>query len=144
MCYPRGMIDNSDFAKDFLAEYNDPKSNKKSLGQAIGLPDKEDEEFILGLVKKYEAQNPGWLTYMRNEARRQFEAGQYGNLRNEGAIVNKESTMTYDFELPPSFYKLIEGHYPLMFKNIDHYRWFKKTFSALMVRPNTKRRLKKP
>lgn len=134
------MKDNSEFAKEFLGEYNDPKKSKKSLGKAIGLPDKEDEEFLKRLVSKYEAENPGWLTYIRNEARRRFSSGKYGHDRNEGAIVNKGSTMTYDFELPVTFYREVERYYPLMFKDADHYRWFKKTFIALMIRPNEKRR----
>lgn len=135
------MVDNSDFAKEFLGELTDPTKSKKSLGAAIGLPDKQDEEFLMGLVKKYEADNPGWLEFMRNEARKQFEAGKYGSLHNEGAVVNKASGMTYDFELPPSFFKLIEKYYPLMFKDVNHYRWFKKTFTSLMIRPNEKRKI---
>jgi hypothetical protein len=118
------MADNSEFAKEFLAEYNDPKKSKKSLGRAIGLPDKEDEEFLKRLVAKYEAENPGWLTY----------------IRNEGGLVNKGSSMTYDFELPVTFYREVERYYPMMFRDADHYRWFKKTFIALMIRPNEKRK----
>lgn len=135
------MVDNSEFAKEFLGEFNDPSKSRKSLGQAIGLPDKEDEEFLLRLIQRYEAQNPGWLAYMRNEARKQFEAGRHGSIRNEGAIVNKQTNMTYDFELPPTFYHLVEKHYPLMFRNVEHYHWFKRTFAALMVRPNEKRKI---
>lgn len=138
------MRDNSDFAKEFLGELTDPTKSQKSLGQAIGLPDKEDEEFLMKLVAKYESDNPGWLAFMRNEARRQFEAGRYGSIHNDGALVNKGSAMTYDFELPPSFYRLIEKHYPLMFKDVNHYRWFKKTFAALMIRPNEKRKVIRP
>lgn len=133
-------MDNSEFTKEFLAEYNDPSKSKKSLGKAVGLPDKQDEDFLKQLIAKYETANPGWLAFMRDEARRQFEAGKKGSYRNQAGVVNKASNMTYDFELPPSFFKQIERYYPLMFKDIDHYRWFKKTFTALMVRPNVKRR----
>lgn len=133
------MPDNSDFQKDFLKEYNDPKKSKKSLAQAIGLPDKVDEDFLMRLIAKYEKNNPGWLTFMRDNARREFEAGHKGSVFNDDALVNKGSNMTYDFELPVTFYKEIERHYPLMFRDPAHYRWFKKTFTALMIRPNTKR-----
>lgn len=130
------MKNNSEFAKEFLKEWNDPKKSKKSLGKAIGLPDKEDEAFLMKLIKDYEAENPGWLQFMRDEARKQFEAGRYGSVFNENSKVNKDSNMTYDFEFPPSFFKKIESHYPLMFRDVEHYRWFKKTFAALMIRPN--------
>lgn len=137
------MPDNSDFAKEFRKALNDPTTDKKSLGRAIGLPDKKDEEYIGKLVAKYEAQNPGWLKFMRDNARKEFEAGHAGSLRNDSGLLDKATNRTYDFELPPSFYKLIEDHYPLMFRDIDHYRWFKKTFVALMIRPNDKRRIRK-
>lgn len=131
------MRDNS-FSKEFLTELK--KGNKKSLGKAIGLPDAEDEAFLKRLIDRYERSNPGWLTFMRNEARRQFEAGSKGSVRNEEALISKDSNMTYDFELPVTFYKLIEKFYPLMFRSPEQYHWFKKTFTALMIRPNTKRR----
>lgn len=140
MCYNYPMADNSEFVKEFLGAYNDPNTNKKSLGKAIGLPDKEDEEFLLKLIGKYEAQNPGWIAYMRDHARKEFEAGKYGSVFNDDATVNKASKMTYDFELPPSLFRQIERHYPLMFKDIDHYRWFKNKFAVWMIKPNVKRK----
>lgn len=131
--------DNSEFAKEFLKDFNDPKKSNKSLGQAVGLPDKEDEEFLMKLVLEYEADNPGWLEYVRDNAREEFSAGKKGSLRNEDAKLDKTSGRTYDFELPVAFYQKVEKHYPLMFKDVSHYRWFKKTFIALMIRPNTKK-----
>lgn len=137
------MTDNSAFAEEFTKAFNDPTQDRKGLGKAIGLPDKKDEEYIGKLVAKYEAENPGWLKWMRDNARKEFEAGHAGSLRNETGLLDKASSRTYDFELPPTFYALIEKHYPLMFRDINHYRWFKKTFVALMIRPNTKRRMRK-
>lgn len=136
-------MDNSEFAKEFLAEYTDPTKSKKGLGAAIGLPDKKDEEFLQKLVDDYERENPGWLKWTRDQARQHFDAGSKGSVRNDAAIVNKDSSMTYDFEFPPSFFKKIEAHYPLMFRDVNHYRWFKKQFIALMIRPNVKRKTRR-
>lgn len=140
------MVDNSDFAKEFLGELKKPGA-KKTLGKAIGLPDKVDEDFLMKLVADYERENPGWLAFMRDNARKMMQAGKGINTSTSkgaltGAVVNKDTYMTYDFELPPSFHKKIEDHYPLMFRDVDHYRWFKRTFSALMIAPEGDKRLK--
>lgn len=130
------MVDNSEFAKDFLGEWNDPTKSRKSLGQAIGLPDEEDVAFLTKLVKKYQDQ----IIFLRNNARMEFGQGKYG--RTDDAMVNKDSTMTYDFELPPGFFKAVESHYPLMFRDVSHYRWFKNFMINYMIKPNDKRRVK--
>lgn len=131
------MVDNSAFAKEFLGEWNDPTKSRKSLGSAIGLPDEEDKIFLTKLVKKWEKQ----ISFTTNGARQAFAEGKYG--RTDDAMVNKDSTMTYDFELPPGFFKAVESHYPLMWRDINHYRWFKQFMVNYMIRPNTKRKPKK-
>lgn len=136
------VVDNSQFAKEFLGEWNDPRKSRKSLGAAIGLPDEKDKEFLDKLIRKYKRQHPGWLELTTTGGRRIFEAGRYGSDRNETGTVNKDSGMTYDFELPPDFFRLIESHYPLMFRDKAHFHWWKRYFIEYMIRPNEKRRAK--
>ena len=111
----------------------------KTLGDAIGMPDAEDEAFIQNLITIHEKMTGGLLAHTLREARREFETGAKGSLLNDTAMVNKRSSMTYDYEFPNSFVVLMEKHYPTMFRDVSHYRWFKKKLPGLMIRPNTKK-----
>lgn len=116
------------------------KGTKKVLmSDVVGMPDQQDEEFIQKLIQMHEKMTGGALRKVLDYGRREFEAGKYGNLRNDVALVNKGSNMTYDFELPGSFVFLVEKYYPTMFRDVEHYRWFKRKLPGLMIRPNKKR-----
>lgn len=107
----------------------------KTLGDAIGMPDEKDEEFLRELVKQYEKKSGGLLGYTVRQARREFESGRHGSLRNEKANVNSASNMRYVFELPESFVGLVERYFPTMFREPKHFNWFKKKLPGLMIRP---------
>lgn len=109
------------------------------MSDAVGMPDAEDEAFIQKLIQIHEKMTGGALRQVLTRSRMEFDAGKYGNLRNDDATVNKNSRMTYDFELPQSFVMLIEKYYPTMFRDINHYRWLKKKLPNLMIRPNNKK-----
>lgn len=111
----------------------------KTLGDAIGMPDAEDEAFIRNLITIHEKMTGGLLAYTLSEARKEFEAGHKGSVHNDDARVNKDSGMTYDYEFPNSFVTLMEKHYPTMFRDRAHYHWFKRKLPGLMIRPNTKK-----
>ena len=121
-------------------EFANLKGTKKALmSDVVGMPDQQDEEFLQKLIQIHEKMTSGALRRVLDHSRREFSAGKYGNLRNDDAMVNKESNMTYDFELPNSFVMLIEKYYPTMFRDINHYRWLKKKLPGLMIRPNNKK-----
>lgn len=111
----------------------------KTLGDVIGMPDEKDEQFIQNLIAIHEKMTGGLLAHTLREARMEFEVGRKGSLRNEDATIDKASGRTYDYEFPNSFVVLMEKHYPTMFRDIKHYRWFKRKLPGLMIRPNTKR-----
>ncbi len=137
------MGNNSEQAKKanvFLQEAAKVGTKKHLMSDIVGMPDKEDEDFIARLIVIHEKITNGLLGYTMRQARREFDAGAKGSVFNDGAIVNKETNMTYDFEFPASFVMLIEKYYPTMFRDIKHYRWFKKKLPHLMIRPNSKRR----
>jgi len=115
-------------------------TNKSLMSDVVGMPDAEDEAFIQRLITIHEKITGGLLAYTLNESRKEFDAGAKGNLRNDTALVNKESNMTYDYEFPASFIMLIEKYYPTMFRDIKHYHWFKRKLPNLMIRPNEKRK----
>ena len=124
--------------KDLIGELG--KHGKQGLmSDVIGMPDAEDEAFIANLIKIHEKMTGGLLAYTVREARREFEAGAKGSMRNEDATVNKSSNMTYDYEFPASFVAMVERYYPTMFRDREHFRWFKRKLPGLMVRPNSKK-----
>lgn len=133
----------SGFTKEFLETADKLGSKKALMSDVVGMPDAKDEENIMKLIAMYDAVRPGMLNAVRNEARRQFEVGKYGTTRNDEAVVNKDSSMTYDFELPSDFVHLIEKYYPTMFRDRRHFRWFKRKLPGLMVRPNVKKASKR-
>lgn len=122
------------FREDFLDEAS-KRGSSKTFSDAMGMPDDEDEEFIRKLIRQYELKSGGLLKFTIQQARKEFESGKYGSLRNDNAVVNKDTNMKYVFELPQSFVDIIERYYPTMFRDKKHFAWFKKKLPALMVRP---------
>lgn len=110
-------------------------SDKLLMSDIIGMPDKEDEEILQNLIRIYEQKTNGLLGYTIRQARREFESGRHGSLLNTSANVNAQSNMRYDYEFPESFVRVVEKHYPTMFRDRAHYAWFKKKLPGLMVRP---------
>lgn len=134
-----GNNDDKERTKILLTEAAKTGSTKTLMSDVVGMPDKKDEEFIEKLIKIHESITGGSLAHVMALARREFDAGAKGSMFNDGAMVNKESHMTYDFEFPASFVMLIEKHYPTMFRDVKHYRWFKKKLIRYMIRPNNHR-----
>lgn len=129
------MVENT-FAKEFMAEAG-KNGGTKNMAGAVGMPDEEDARLLRELVTIYERKTNGLLGYTIREARREFEVGRHGQLSNKFAVVNKQSALRYDFELPQSFVIVVEKHWPTIFQDRKHYAWFKKTLTALMIRPNS-------
>lgn len=127
------------FAKDFIAEAK-KNGGFKSIGAAVGMPDNEDWDNIIKIIKVYRAESVkrfGFdiLADCINSARK--EAAQYGGKYENKAkgfnLVNKDSNMRYHFELPETFVHVIERAYPTMFTSREHYAWFCKHFKELMI-----------
>jgi hypothetical protein len=127
------------FAQDFLQEAKH-KGSVKSLGDVVGLPDKEDWVNICNMIsvfRKESVKHYGFdiLVDCIATGKRDYElnGGKYDGLAPGYNLVNKDSAMRYHFELPESFVHVIERAYPLMFTNKDHYHWFCKHFSELSI-----------
>lgn len=129
------MSGQSEFAKEFLAETS-KRGDMKSMANAVGMPDSEDETLLYQLIEIYERKTGGLLAHTIRNARNEFEVGNHGLSSNKFAVVNKQSAMRYDFEFPESFVHVIEKHWPTMFQDKKHYAWLKKKLYKLMVRPN--------
>lgn len=134
-----GNKDQAAKANIFLTEAAKVGTTKALMSDVVGMPDAEDEEFIQRLITIHEKITGGLLAHTLRESRKEFDAGAKGSLRNDSALVNKESNMTYDFEFPASFIMLIEKYYPTMFRDVKHYRWFKRKLPNLMIRPNSRK-----
>lgn len=107
------------------------RANQKSLGDAVGLPDELDKEFIRKLITKYDKKYPGFIKAARDEARAQHAAA--GGDTAKFSEVNSDARGRLLFELPEELHHNIEQSYPLMFSNKKHFRWFCKNFKELMI-----------
>lgn len=123
------MGDNTDFLKDISKAANEA-GNVKNLGDAIGMPDKEDKEIIRRVLVQYEKAHPGEIKFHRDAARARIEAA---GKDSKFAIIDKDSNRRYMFELPVEIGMFLEKSYPLMFRNKKHFAWFCKNFPELMI-----------
>lgn len=127
------MKDNSHFTENFIKEAA-KHGGVKSMADVVGMPDQQDEEFLRRLVARYEEKTKGLLGFTVRQARREFESGRYGRASNVGAVVNKQSNLRYQLELPESFVQIVEHFYPTLFTDKKHFAWFKSKLPGLMIR----------
>lgn len=126
-------------ANDFVTEAR-KRGEVKSLAGAVGMPDKEDYDNICNIISLYRKESVrryGFdiLVDAIATARREHDefGGKYENRAKGFNLVNKDSNMRYNFELPESLIRAIELAYPLMFTDLKHYTWFCKNFKSLMI-----------
>lgn len=127
----------------FADEYRDEAQKKggfKDLGDAVGMPDKEDWKNIVSIIevtrkaciKKY-----GFdilVDCIANARKDRTENdNKYGKLHLDYGLVNKDSNMRHVMELPEEFMHAIEKGYPIMFSNRDHFSWFCRNFKELLI-----------
>lgn len=123
------MKDNTDFLKD-VSKAAEESGNIKTLGSAIGMPDNEDKEIIRRVLVQYEKAHPGEIQFHRDAARaRIVESGK----STEFAVLDKDSSRRYMFELPVEIGMFLEKSYPLMFRDKKHFAWFCKNFPELLI-----------
>lgn len=123
-------MDNTGFAKEFSRE-SAKRGSPKSLADAIGMPDAVDKEFIEKLLIRYDKKHPGVIKAVRDEARAQHQA--QGGRIAEWSEVNKAAHGRVMLELPAELAHQLELHYPTMFINKKHFRWFIRNFKHLAV-----------
>jgi len=102
-----------------------------SLADVVGLPDDQDKQNILIIIKNYEKKHPGKVAHAISSARNDAKL-EGGDLAKYG-VANKASQNRLIFELPEDLVKKIEEAYPLMFRERPHFQWFVKHFKALMI-----------
>lgn len=122
----------SSFHSDFTKAVNNSKGD---VADAVGMPDEKDYETLLKIINNFERKNPGLIAAVLKAGRKDYETGKFRKNKTftGRATVNKQSNMTYDFELPIGLYQAIEAVFPSMFKSRKHYRWFKKQFPKLLI-----------
>lgn len=120
----------SDFTEDFLSETKNHKS-VASMGDVIGLPDREDRDRIRRYLLRYENKHPGEVAFHIGMAKEHFKA--VGGNRQKYGIVNKQAQGRVLFELPDEIGHWLENAYPLMFRDKKHTAWFAKNFPELLV-----------
>lgn len=127
----------ADFGSDLIRATHDTKGD---IADAIGMPDEKDYEVLLGIIQRFERKYPGLIKAAMEEGRRDFHDGIHRkNLTwKNDTVVNKDSHMTYAFEIPATLYMAIEQVFPSMFKSKKHLRWFKKNFYKLTIRATYK------
>lgn len=121
------------FQNQLLNELNN--RGKGDIANAIGMPDEQDYETLLKIIKRYERKHPGYLQYHVETIRKFFNEGKYGgNVRFRGqAEVNKYSRMRHAVDLPMDLGMAIEKVFPSMFRSKKHLRWFCQKFPGLSV-----------
>lgn len=108
--------------------------NYKSLGDAIGMPDEHDREFIRRLLLDYERKHPGQIKFTLDTAKSdQWENDSAFRERSKFGLVDAQSSRRHLFELPASLMQLIERYYPTMFREKKHFAWFCKNFKELRL-----------
>jgi hypothetical protein len=122
-----------DFKLDLLGAVTN--RGKADIAEAIGMPDEQDYEVLLKIIQKFEAKHPGLIKATLEAGRQDYYGGAH---RGKGiwtgrTTVNKDSNMTYVFELPANLYYAIERIFPSMFRSKKHFAWFKKNFYKLTV-----------
>lgn len=123
------MKDNTDFLKD-VSKASEKAGNIKTLGGAIGMPDKEDKEIIRKFLVQYEKAHPGEIQFHRDAAREHISAT---GKDNKFGLIEKDAGRRYMFELPVGVGQFLEKSYPLMFRSKDHFSWFCRNFPELLI-----------
>ena len=100
------------------------------MSDVVGMPDERDREFIRRLILRYEREHPGFIKTYRDSAKQWF---QMGGEREKYGLAGKQANMRLIFELPVELGAAIEMHYPTMFRDKKHFRWFVKNFRELMI-----------
>lgn len=103
----------------------------KSMADIVGMPDDQDKQNILIIIKKFEKSHPGELVHTIETARANFREQGF-DVRKYG-VVNESASGRTLFELPAGLVAEIERAYPLMFKDKKHFLWFIKNFKALLI-----------
>src|SRR5688572_5416829 len=105
------------------------KTTKKTLGEAIGLPDDVDKENIRKIILKYDKKHPGYIQHAISEAKADFA----GTDKAKFGEVNKSAHGRVLFELPEELHANLETYIPTLFREKTHLRWFIKHFKELLI-----------
>lgn len=109
------------------------KTEARTLGDALGMPDEKDKTFIRNLILEYEREHPGEILLYRNDGKKELEINGLWNGRGEFGVTGKQANMRMIFNLPPRLHGAIERYYPTMFREKRHFHWFVRNFKELMV-----------
>jgi len=125
---------------DEYKEAADKSGGFKNIGDAVGMPDKEDWQNIVRIIsitRKATTKKYGFdilIDCIANARKERADSGyKYGELTKEFGLVNKESNMRHVMELPQEYMYAIEKAYPIMFTNKEHFAWFCQNFKELLI-----------
>jgi len=135
------MAHYNEFGKEVLKQQGSIQG-VKTLGAAIGMPDAEDKKNVAKIIKNYERKYPGAIKVARDYGRLQLfesrltrhEAGKFTSkdYKNK-SMVDNLAGRTYDMELPAGLGQKLEEYMPTIFREREHYRWFKRNFPQLLL-----------
>lgn len=102
------------------------------LGDAVGMPDNEDFEWISARIRDFEERYPGELKRIQAETIRQRQE----NKNNDFNIVSKESARRQVMSLPYELYIPFKKAYPTIFgkhRSKKHVAWFLRKFPVFKI-----------
>lgn len=101
------------------------KSQYKSLGDVVGMPDEDDKKQIRRIIIRYNKKHPGEIQFHRDTAR--------DRLTNEWSEVDDDSHRRYLMEIPEGLFAQLEAYIPTLFREKKHFAWFCKNFKELLI-----------
>lgn len=98
----------------------------KDIGDAVGMPDDADRDYIRKLIDDFERAHPGEIKLHRDGASEHLK-----QLRTD--VVGKKSGRRYAMELPEPLGLAMERYIPTLFRSKKHFRWLRKNFKELFL-----------
>lgn len=131
--------DNSEFAKE-VAKNAPDKASVKSLGDAVGMPDKWDKENLDRLISKFnkatfniEGHTITGKTYIQMCREEAKASHQSTNAFNPYNLKTTENDMRAVTAIPPELHAAIEDTMPTIFRDKKHFGWFVKNFPEFRI-----------
>ena len=111
------------------------KKKYQDIGDAVGMPDQKDKDYIRNIILRFEKNNPSMIKHLIDEARKESSADEEFGLvsgKNQKVGISSNSGR-YMMELPEQLHEQIEAYIPTIFRSKKHFAWFCRNFKELML-----------
>lgn len=109
------------------------KKQYQDVGDAVGMPDEEDKLRLQRIIKRYERNNPGEISFHREAGKEHVDVAHNPFGEMSKVTGEKNSGRRYMMELPPQLHEQLEAYIPTLFRSKKHFHWFCKNFPELMI-----------